>query len=264
MGLSKEWWDIHKSNNRFKYPSLCFDNFYNNPHAVRNFALSLDGWSNKYGSHPGLRSMPIEKYDKEFYRKSVDKFMSLFDDWRPTRLKMRCSTFFQKIYRFSNDPDDPVNNGWIHTDGNVDIAGVVYLDPNPLSDNGTSIYYPKGDIENFKYINVLENNDGKIPPQYERILGIPEKSNTVNYCEIDDIKWYRKNIVTNNSQYETTVEIKNFYNRCIAYSGNQLHSATNYWMPNDDDFRLFQVFFIYYLQSPPEYVTSNRVSGYHV
>ena len=178
--------------------------------------------------------------------------MSLFNDWGLEGATFDCSSMFQKIWRFSSDCNDPVNTGWIHLDDNVDIAGVVYLDPNPDINNGTSFYYPS--FHDSGYFNVLEGDHS----EYERILG-----NKTNCC-IDDIDWFRKNIVINNKQFELTMEIKNCYNRCIAYSGNQMHGQSNYWMPNEDDFRLAQVFFISNLKLPKNFITAFRVNSYDV
>ena len=64
--------------------------------------------------------------------------------------------------------------------------------------------------------------------------------------------------------FELTMEVKNCYNRCIAYSGQQLHGQSNYWMPNDDDFRLAQVYFVYDLKLPPNLMTSSRLDMFPV
>ncbi len=241
---------------RFDFPSLCFDQFYKDPDSVREYALSLDGYTNMYGAHPGLRCRMLYDYDKQFYRSTVDKFLSLY---MLSGVSCNCSTYFQKIHRFSSDPNDPVNQGWVHHDGVVNIAGVIYLDPEPVSDNGTSFYNPKGN--NFRFNNVLEGD----PPEYERIMGSSANtSGDTNYCKIDDINWYRENIVKNNEQFELKMEVKNCYNRCIAYSGQQLHGQSNYWMSNDDDFRLAQVYFVYDLKLPPNLMTSSRLDMFPV
>jgi len=261
---------------RYNFPSLCFDNFYKDPDSVRDLALSLDGYTNKYGAHPGLRCKMIYEYNQQFYRNSVDKFFSLFDDWGGAGASFNCSTFFQKIHRFSSDPSDPVNQGWIHHDGNVDIAGVIYLDPKPVSDNGTSFYQQKvgntvsripASVErilngdNSRFYNVLDGDT----PEYERIMGSTANGvGNTNYCKIDDIHWYRENIVKNNEQFELTMEVKNCYNRCIAYSGQQLHGQSNYWMSNEDDFRLAQVFFVFDLKLPSNFITTSRLDNYDI
>ena len=43
--------------------------------------------------------------------------------------------------------------------------------------------------------------------------------------------------------YELTLEIKNKYNRMIAYDGDQWHGQSTYWMDNEDC-RLTQVYFV--------------------
>ena len=48
--------------------------------------------------------------------------------------------FFQKIKPFSKDKFDSTNKGWVHTDEDALFAGVVYLNPKPDPDSGTSIY----------------------------------------------------------------------------------------------------------------------------
>ena len=238
---------------RFNFPSLCFDGFYNDPDSVREFALSIDDYTNKIGYHPGLRSRLFLNYDEQFCRKSIHKFISLFNDWGLEGATFECSTMFQKIWRFSSDRDDPVNTGWIHIDDSVDIAGVIYLDPNPDIDTGTSFYYPS--FQDSGYIDVLKGDT----PQYDRIFG-----NKTDNCCIDDIDWFRKNIVINNKQFELTMEIKNCYNRCIAYSGEQFHNQSNYWMSNEDDFRLAQVFFISDLKLPQNFITAFRINNYDI
>ena len=141
------------------------------------------------------------------------------------------------------------------------------MDPDPILDNGTSFYRPNGtscyqqNSDNFIFNDVLKEN----PLQYQRVLGSP-KSTAVdkNICKVDDMEWYRENLIKNNEQFELTMEVKNCYNRCIAYSGQQLHTVTNFWSPNEDDFRLVQVFFVYDLRLPANFITSCRIHDYDI
>ena len=236
------------------YPISIFDHYYNDPDAIREYALSLE-YTKAPGFFPGYRTECLSTISKEFWELSYQKFLP--DNINPDEYVIRSQ--FQKIYRFSNDPEDPVNSGWIHKDTDTNLAAVLYLDPDPIPDNGTSFYHPKGD--NFRFNNVLEGDT----PQYERIMGSSANtSGNTNYCKIDDIDWYRENIVKNNEQFEVTMEVKNCYNRCIAYSGQQLHSQSNYWMSNEDDFRLAQVFFVFDLKLPSNFMTSSRLDMFPV
>ena len=61
-----------------------------------------------------------------------------------------------------------------------------------------------------------------------------------------------------------TVEVKNKYNRVIIYSGTQWHGQSNYWMPNEDDFRLAQVFFFYEMKIPNILAPKVRCESYGI
>ena len=230
---------------KYHFPSLSFADFYKDPDSVREFALKLQ-YHDKFGSHPGLRTNPLNHIDKNFADYSGRKILSLLGDFDHPEVRFTCSTSFQKIWRFSSDPNDPVNQGWIHHDGEVMIAAVIYLDPNPSTDNGTSFY----DFKGGELIEV------PLEKQYKGVMGEDDIS------DIDDIKWYRENIVKNNQYFKLTMEVKNCYNKAIVYSGQHMHTQTNYWMPTDDDFRLTQVFFFTELKLPNYLIPEARITRY--
>ena len=231
---------------RYHFPSLSFADFYKDPDSVREFALKLE-YHDKCGSHPGLRTNPLNHIDKNFADYSGRKILSLLGDFDHPEVRFTCSTSFQKIWRFSSDPNDVVNQGWIHHDGQVMIAAVVYLDPNPLTDNGTS-FYDINEEEDF-----YETPKSK---EYDGVMGEGDVS------DIDDIKWFREHIVENNKMFKLTMEVKNRYNKAIVYSGQHMHTQTNYWMPTDDDFRLTQVFFFTDLKLPNHLIPEARITRY--
>ena len=219
-----------------RFPIQCFDDFYTDPDKVRGYALSLP-YTTDGGVYPGLRTPELSAFNENFRYMSVHKFLSMCDDFDSQEVDINVDTHFQKIWRFSKDKDSPLNGGWIHTDGSTVLAGLVYLSPDPDPNAGTSIYTKK--------------KDAIIPEWMVYEEGVPNKSKFINdvlaskfYCPIDSIKDYEKAIVENNSTYEPTVEIKNKYNRMIAYDGDKHHGMTTCWTDNDEDFRLTQVFFI--------------------
>lgn len=230
---------------RYHFPSLSFSDFYEDPDSVREFALKLQ-YHNKMGSHPGLRTNSLDHIDNNFANYSARKVLSLLGNFDHPDVKYTCVTAFQKIWRFSSDPNDVVNRGWIHHDGKVMLAAVIYLDPNPSIDNGTSFY------------DLPEEDFYEIPltKEYNGVMGEGDIS------DIDDIKWYRENIVKNNKQFKLTMEVKNRYNKAIVYSGQHMHTQTNYWMPTDDDFRLTQVFFFTDLKLPDYLIPEARITRY--
>ena len=210
-------------------PFICFDNFYDDPDAVREYALSLD-YENDVGNYPGVRTKPLNEIGDYFFNTSCRKFLSLFVDLKEN-VKWYISTRFQKIYRYSEDKSSPLNTGWVHTDDSF-LSAVVYLNLNPNSESGTSLYSPRKDA----------------------IMKIREMDKTAtlrcdfNQNKLDDTSSYEREILENNSHFEKTVEIKNVYNRIIIYDAAQFHAQSNYWM-DDEDFRLTQVFFLHHLRA---------------
>ncbi len=66
---------------------------------------------------------------------------------------------------------------------------------------------------------------------------------------------------THNAQFETTVEVKNVYNRCIVYDAMEWHGHTNRYMKGED--RLTQVFFVQNFHVN-ESIASKRCYGYDI
>ena len=220
-----------------QFPISCFDDFYKDPDKVREWALDLEYTKHK-GTYPGVRTQCLSGIDRDFYEVSCRKFLGMFDDFDkpPDQVNFKIRTYFQKIWRFSSDPNSIRNKGWIHTDGNVLLAGVVYLNPNSDPNAGTSIYTKK--------------KDAIIPEWMIYEEGVPNKSKFIQdvlqsdtSSPLDSIKDYDKGLKENNDMYELTLEIKNKYNRMIAYDGNQWHGQSTYWMDNEEC-RLTQVYFV--------------------
>nr|BAR35488.1 hypothetical protein [uncultured Mediterranean phage uvMED] len=115
-----------------KFPLVVYDNFYERPDEIREYALSLD--YNQAGHYPGKRSERIEDLDYEMFEMMSLKFLSLVVE-PENGVDSTVLTQFQKI--------DPMGRGLIHKDGmDSVIAGVVYLDPWPNLGSGTSFYRP--------------------------------------------------------------------------------------------------------------------------
>ena len=226
------------------FPITCYDDFYENPDQVREFALTLD-YTKASGFFPGSRTQPLSTIDKDFCEFSCQRVLSIFGDYSETcdPSNYRALTQFQKISRFSSDFDDPVNMGWIHEDIKADLAAVIYLDPNPNLDNGTCIYRKDRELSPSESID--PNN-------------VP---NCMEDYQVDDE--FRELIIANNSQYTKTLEVKNCYNRLIAYSGD-FHGASSYYTQNEEDFRLTQVFFFFGMNIPYELVPQIRCSRYGI
>ena len=125
------------------FPTICVDNFFNNPDSVREFALSLDyNFSNKKG-WPGKRSPALSTVSQTYFHQFCDKLFSLtFDFKKHKNVSWAVETYFQIL-----EPGmyGEINHGWIHQDHCI-YAGIIYLTPDNDLECGTSIYRPK---ENF-------------------------------------------------------------------------------------------------------------------
>ena len=221
------------------FPTICHDGFFKDPDKIREWALTLD-YDHPEGNYPGVRSKQIKTLSKNFYEATVSKLLSLWGNY--TRKDWGCQLQFQKISRFSADPE--LNRGWIHQDGKAFCAAVIYLDPNANLDHGTSIYRMRDDA----YDNALDwqqkGCDKKLMQFHRDVLG-PEQKRDEKSLEI-----FGKNMKINNNMFDRTLEVKNVYNRVIGYDATQWHSQSNFHMDNDDDFRLTVVAFITSISEP--------------
>ena len=207
-------------------PTLCVDNFYDNPSEVREFALSLE-YGNIIGNYPGIRTDTLDKIDSNFYDSFCKKLFSLF--YSEDTSEWKVETTFHKIYPYD---DEELNVGEIHKDDikDIDFAGLIYLNINPLTGSGTSFYRYK------------EDSQGYCPTG--DFLGIKTKCYKEGDCE----KW-ASILQDHNSHFEKTAEVKNLYNRLIAYQPQLFHGQTNFCMPKEGA-RLTQVFFIDIIKTP--------------
>lgn len=229
------------------FPTTCYDNFYQDPDYIRKYALTLE-YSNGGGYFTGARTDCLSTINEEFHYKSAKKILSMFGDFDTSidPAEWKCNSYFHKHWAYSNDPNHILNTGWVHTDGDCTLAAVVYLDPNPNIDAGTSTYRIKDEY--------LEDGEFKYDehPDYpdEKMLKIRrDATRTLDSCNINTGKEYAICLRNNNKHFEKTLEVKNNYNRIIIYDGDKFHGQSSIYKDNED-IRLTQVFFFYEIMAP--------------
>ena len=206
------------------FPLVVADNFYDDPNAVRNFALTLDFKSAKIGDYPGKRTANLATIDENFHYYCVNRFLSLYFDLSVTELAgLKAESYFQLIDPFDKDKHNIKNKAWIHADC-LPIAGVVYLTPDADPDSGTSLYELKSGA----------NPDWKSTDERFKL------SLTGN---IDNN--YKTALIKHSDCFNETVITKNIYNRAIGYDGWAFHCASNH---NAGKPRLTQTIFIYNME----------------
>ena len=124
------------------FPVTCMDNFYPDPDVIRQYALSLDYSRGHLDKYPGVRSNLIHTLNPDLFDLSCKKLFSIFFDLKVGNFDWQVATNFQKIYPYecSDSNKQDINSGWIHQDYSSILAAVVYLNPTPNLDSGTSIY----------------------------------------------------------------------------------------------------------------------------
>ena len=229
------------------FPITCYDNFYKDPDTIRKFALTLD-YTNDGGFYPGFRTKCLSSIAENFYEASTFKLLSVFGLFDESSTSWEVHSHFQKTWSFSEDPNSILNKGWIHADPKTILAAVIYLDPNPNIDSGTSMYTLTDNDFTFEY-----SDDRMSEIRYDVL-----RSTTT--CDIDSGKHYEKCLINNNKHFEKTLEVKNCYNRAIMYSGYQFHGQSSIY--NKSDFRLTQIFFVKDLNTSVNNIPRWRCDNY--
>lgn len=205
------------------FPTICIDDFYDDPDSIRNYALSLEYFTST-GEYPGKRTKSLHEIDKVFFDDFCEKIMSIYYNFDTTLMNWNISTRFQLIENLSDNKSSPKNTGWIHQDGAALLGGIIYLTPEIDPSCGTSV---------FKLKDSIEHDTGD--------LTIRTDFHSKN---ID--RDYDCNIVKHNSQFVETIRFDNHYNRLIAFEGGVFHGVNNFYSNKQ---RLTQVFFVHNIES---------------
>lgn len=200
------------------YPVTVVENFYEDPDAVRTFALNQ-----KYQYRhqlkdvpyvfPGARTKDLSVINKPLFEKVSTKIISLFHNAEFEHMRWAISTNFQSV-------TEEYGRGVIHVDTNAVFAAVLYLSPDAPLDSGTSLFKPNKTFDQTAYEKAQKEND-------KRFAEGTVKMDTSYHSMFDEI-----------------VRINNVYNTLILYEGRHFHAANNFFGKTLKDARLAQVFFV--------------------
>lgn len=200
------------------YPVTIVENFYDNPDAVRTFALSqkyqfrhqIKGAKYVF---PGCRTKDISIINKPLFENVSKKIISLFHNADHDYMQWQITTSFQSV-------SEEYGQGVIHTDHNTVFAAVLYLTPDAPLAAGTSLFKPNNQFDQEKYEWYLKENDQRF----------------------DDGKIIMD--TSYHAMFDEIVRINNVYNTLILYEGRHYHAANQFFGKNLKDSRLAQVFFV--------------------
>ena len=200
------------------YPVTIIENFYENPDAIRTFALAQkytfchDRQNLEY-VYPGSRTKDLFDLDSALHEKICKKLVSVFHNSEHDYMRWALSTSFQSVAA-------EYGQGVIHTDHNTIFAAVLYLTPDAPLNSGTSLFKKNKTFDEKKYLQALDANDARF-----RVGNI--EMNTDYHSMFDEI-----------------VRVNNVYNTLIIYEGRHFHAANQFFGKTLKDSRLAQVFFI--------------------
>lgn len=200
------------------YPVTIMENFYENPDAIRQFALAQEYKFRHQQAdisyvYPGSRTSDLSYIDKILYDNICKKLISVFHNTEYDYMRWAIATSFQSVA-------EEFKQGVIHTDKNTIFAGVLYLTPDAPLNSGTSLFRKNKTFDETKYNQALVQNDVRF------------KAGEI----VMDISYH--------NMFDEIVRVNNVYNTLILYEGEHYHAANQFFGKTLEDSRLAQVFFV--------------------
>ena len=201
------------------FPLSVVDNFFDNPDDIRDYALSLKYHSDEKGSYPSLRTDKIHKFNEPLFDMVCRKILSVYYEFHElTHISWNTNMSFQKV-------DQSFRSGWIHKDTPAILSCIIYLNPKPSKNSGTSIYKLKN--------GVLVQDESLDKIKKDAYLG---------KIKIKEAEGAR---VKNNSQYDEVIKVSNSYNRLVMFDSSEHHGALDFFGNTEEDSRLTLTVFFY-------------------
>lgn len=192
------------------FPTTIVDGFFDNPNAIREFALKQKYFTDTSGRWPGSRTELLSDISPTIFHNICHKILSLFLTSNQL-LSYNVEATFQLV-------NEDFLSGWVHKDPSIATA-IVYLTPE--SESGTSLYLKQN----------IEYNDN---------FFVTEKIESYkNYSDNAAVRYQH------NQNFKETVNIKGIFNRLIFFDSNIYHSAHDFFGVNKEDSRLTLVCFLY-------------------
>ncbi len=200
------------------YPATIVEDFYEDPDAVRTFALSQKYKFRKQIKDadyvfPGCRTKDLSLINRPLFEKVSQKINALFHNAKHDHMRWSITTSFQSV-------SAEYGQGVIHRDHNTVFAAVLYLTPDAPLDAGTSLYKPNSKFDEKKYEKALVDNDKRFDQ---------------GQLAMD---------TTYHEMFDEIVRVNNVYNTLILYEGDQYHAASRFFGEGLKYSRLAQVFFV--------------------
>ena len=179
-------------------PTVCRDNFFEDPHKIIELSKQIYFKPTKYIS--GYRSDYLDEINLDLYKYINTRILSVF---YPTasNIQFSAKTYFQK-----SEPD--TCDGWVHKDSET-LTAIIYLTLGGTS--GTSLFNIKKEF---------------LMPDWD--IGTGGKhdyfKNKDKYSEKDKEIILEKKL-NHNKYFEKTISFEGVFNRMICFDSKQYHAA---------------------------------------
>lgn len=199
------------NNNGFRQTKpefLVVDDFYKDPDAVRNFALSLE-----YKEHKDY--FKGRRTDNSYFVDGTKEIFESLLNRKITNWNHQMSGRFQ--FCTANEPI-------VYHHDTQTFAAVVYLTPEAPPESGTSFFRRKNTKQ---YKNLTDSEAAPLNKTSKELL----------------FETYLENAVLDRTKWELIDLIGNRYNRLVIWDAQLFHAANAYFGGSINDSRLFHIFF---------------------
>jgi hypothetical protein len=193
---------------------MAVDNFYDDPDAVREFALNRrEEFVAHPNNHKGFRTESVHRPD--CVRKRIEQLLGRrIDGWE----RYGTNGCFQWC---------PAGTTLVYHCDQQQYAGVVFLTPDAPPGSGTTLWRAKANrVMNFEPHGLLAARAGGSGKSSEEL-----SAEAFSGGHFDA------------TRFERVDEVGNVFNRLVLWDARTIHSATDYFGQTIDDGRLFQLFF---------------------
>jgi hypothetical protein len=196
------------------WPSICVDNFFEEPEKIKNFSKTLTFKEDPLGKWPGKRSDLLHMVNQEFVTFVTKKIMCILYPMNFDNMQWEVDQMFQKI-----DKDVYKNKGWVHKDSPNEFTAIIYLS-NHLK-CGTSLFKSKEFSTEVIHLNHKEQF-------YKTKLNVDKENIYLN---------------ENNDRFEKILTIDSKFNRLFLFDSNHFHAAEKFNDENINEDRLTLIAF---------------------
>jgi hypothetical protein len=193
-------------------PIKVIDTFFETPDLWRHFALKQEFTRDTESPWPGVQTKMLNLLNEDLFADFAQKIVK----------HVHGAKGFSHLRVNFALTDETYGRGWVHQDEpHYNIAGLVYLNPTPSKNSGTTIYsQAKPFTEDYKKYF------------HEELAASPE--DRINYAGYKEQQ---------RSFFKPTMTIENEFNRCIMFHPSEWHSAEQFFGTTKEDSRLCMLFF---------------------